>query len=313
MKLKTLTVLLFSSLFLPLSAQIALQIQPVRPIYMLYDNILFQAVIRNYSSHPLAFGTSKALQGEIRFHILKPDRTAVRSSADETSTLLQGVILSPGETKNFTFNLRRYFDLQEEGLYTIRLTIKHPQVASAYESNEATFKIRKGRIIWQRKFGLPDYTGEKKPDGKIETRTYKLLTFADVRHVYYYMMIDDSKKVYAVRRIGLDMGSNLPPQREIDALARLHILLAVTPKIFVHYIYNFNGVLEKRDIYFKNASSSPELVLDPIKATVRVDGGRIALKDVDYETLKNLPIFDQVRTKKNIFDTAPTEREQEGK
>ena len=308
MKLKSLLVLLFSSVLLQVSAQISLQIKPVRPVYMLYDSIAIRTLVRNYSSHPLAFGSSKALQGEVRFHIIAPDRTIVHPSGDPNQ-LLQGIILSPGEIKNFTFDLRRYFDLQEEGFYTIRMTVKHPQFSAVYESNETSFKIRKGRVLWQRKFGLPDYTGEKRKNGKIENRTYKLLSFADVRHIFYYMMIEDDKRVYAVRRIGLDMGSNLPPQREIDALARLHILLAQTPKIFVYYIYNFNGVLEKRDVYFRTNASAPELVLDPIKSTVRIDGGRLALKDVDYDELKKLPVFDQVRTKKNLFDTAPKQKE----
>ena len=47
------------------------------------------------------------------------------------------------------------------------------------------------------------------------------------------------------------------------------------------------------------------VVADAIKATVRIDGGRLALNDVDYEALKNLPVFDKVRKKKDLFDTAP--------
>ena len=68
MKLKSLLVLLFSSVLLQVSAQISLQIKPVRPVYMLYDSIAIRTLVRNYSSHPLAFGSSKALQGEVRFH-----------------------------------------------------------------------------------------------------------------------------------------------------------------------------------------------------------------------------------------------------
>ncbi len=303
MRMKTLLLLLLSVSAATLSAQIAVKIEPGRPLFMLYDSVYVKMIMRNYSSHPIAFGNSKDLQGDITFRIITPGRTLARRIGSN-NPLLRGVILAPGETRGFTFNLSKYYFLQEEGMYTARVTVKHPQLPSAYESNEIPFKIRKGTVIWQRKFGLPDYTGEKKKSGKIENRTYKLLKFTDSKSIFYYMMIDDDKKVYAVRRIGFDMGSNLQPQREIDALARFHIMIAVTPKIFAHYIYNYNGVLERRDLYIRT-TTTPYLVLDPKTSEVRVDGGRIARKDLDFEEINDLPLLDEVKTETDIFEAKP--------
>ena len=120
--------------------------------------------------------------------------------------------------------------------------------------------------------------------------------------MYYCMMIDDRDHVYAVRRIGFDIGSNLKPQLQIDSLARFHIMVAVTPKVYAHYVYDHTGRLERRDVYIRT-SSTPFLVLDPKTAEVTVDGGRMARKDVDYEELKELPFLDEVKVEqKNVFE-----------
>ena len=302
MKIRILLPLLLLFSGLSLFAQIAVKLEAPYPVYMKYDAVHVRIMLRNYTSHPIAFGSSKNLQGEIQFNILTPARTIARLSDRSLRPRLQGVILAPGEARSFTFNLARYFNLQEEGLYSIRAVVRHPQLAASYESNETTFKIRSGQTVWKREIGLPDYIG-KNADKTIHRRTYRLLTFSDGRNMYYCMMIDDRDHVYAVRRIGFDIGSNLKPQLQIDSLARFHIMVAVTPKVYAHYVYDYTGRLERRDVYIRT-SSTPFLVLDPKKAEVSVDGGRMARKDVDYEDLKELPFLDEVKAEReNVFET----------
>ncbi len=308
MRIRHLLPLLLLSAGLPLFAQIAVKIDPAYPVYMQYDAIHIRMLLRNYTSHPIAFGNAKNLQGDISFRILGPGHSIVTLSNPEIRPMLQGVILAPGETRTFTFNLANYYRLQDEGLYTVRALVRHPQLPSAYESNESPFKIRRGTVFWSRQFGLPDYTGKNK-DKKIQNRTYKLLSFSDSRNMYYYMMIDDNSHVYAVRRIGFDIGSNLKPQREIDSLARFHIMIAVTPKVYAHYIYDHNGVLEKRTVYMRT-STTPFLVRDPKTAEVTVNGGRMARKDIDYEELKELPFLDEVKVEnKDAFGGSSKDEE----
>ena len=149
MRIKTILLLAALMSAAALQAQIAVKIEPGRPLFMLYDAVYVKMIMRNYSSHPIAFGNSKELQGEITFRILTPGRTLARQ-VGSSGPLLRGVILAPGETRGFTFNLSKYYFLQEEGMYTARVTVKHPQLPSAYESNEIPFKIRKGTVIWER-------------------------------------------------------------------------------------------------------------------------------------------------------------------
>ncbi len=307
MKIRYLLPMLFILAAFPLTAQIAIKIESAYPVYMQYDAIHIRMLIRNYTSHPIAFGKSKNLQGDISFRIMGPGYSMVNLASPEIRPVLQGIILAPGESRTFTFNLNNYYRIHDEGLYTVRALVRHPQLQSAYQSNETPFRIRKGIVIWSRQFGLPDYTGKNK-DQKIRKRNYKLLSFSDSRNMYYYMMIDDNKKVYAVRRIGFDIGSNLQPQREIDALARFHIMVAVTPKVYVHYMYDYNGVLEKRTVYIRT-STTPFLIRNPKTSEVSVDGGRMARKDIDYEELKELPLLDEVKVENKSSFSDPDKEE----
>ena len=155
MKIRILLPLLLLFSGLSLFAQIAVKLEAPYPVYMKYDAVHVRVVLRNYTSHPIAFGSSKNLQGEILFNILTPSRTIAQLSDRSVRPQLQGVILAPGEARSFTFNLARYFNLQDEGLYSIRAVVRHPQLAAPYESNETTFKIRPGLLRKGRRQGDP--------------------------------------------------------------------------------------------------------------------------------------------------------------
>ncbi len=277
---------------LTLFAQVGIQIQMTHQNYIQYDAVHLRMAIRNYSSHPITFGDAQALKGNLTFHLIPPNGVPTQSLSRRP--LLRGVILAPGEARTFTFNLQNYFRLYQPGQYQIRAVISHPQLRAPYESNQTFFNIRAGTLLWQREFGLPDYTGSKKKDGKIRSRNFKILTFNDGKSQLYYMMIDDLQKVYALKRVAFDLGPNLKPQYAIDPQARFHILVAVSPKVFAHYIYDQDGRLEQRDVLLKK-STTPFLVSDARSGLVRIDGGSPARKDVDYEEIKDLPFLDEVK------------------
>ena len=79
-------------------------------------------------------------------------------------------------------------------------------------------------------------------------------------------------------------------------------MLHVTQKVFIYYRYNFNGKLEKRQVYLRT-TTTPFLITNPSNGSVLVDGGRIAMKDIDYEEIKDLPFMDQIEGKKEESDS----------
>jgi len=280
-------------------AQISLKIESSHANYLQYDAVYVKMLLHNYSSIPITFGTNEKLRGELNFMVEKPDGTmAVRMT---TEPLIAGIIIDPGQTRTITFNLARHYSFQQPGKYTITASMAHPQFKEVYGSNTIRFNIRKGNKFWERKIGIPEYRGKKEGD-QIRTRNYKILTFFDGKNNSYYLQIEDSVKVYFLKRIGFDMGPDLPPQIYVDKLSRLHIMLAASHKVFVYYIYNHEGKMEDRKIYVKT-STTPYLVSNPANGSVFVDGGRIARKDVDYEEIEELPIIDDaVEVQNSAFE-----------
>jgi hypothetical protein len=139
---------------------------------------------------------------------------------------------------------------------------------------------------------VPDYIGKKFGE-KQEARQYNVRIFNNGRTQIYFLVVEDKDKVYTVKRLGFNLGPEYPPQFVVDGASRLHAMLNINHKVYIYYIYNCDGKLEKRQVYIKT-TTTPFLVVNPANSTVIIDGGRIALKDVDYEEIKDLPFMDTI-------------------
>ena len=273
------------------SAQLSISIKPSHNSFMQYDAVRMKVYLHNYSSMPIAFGQNQALRGELEFIIYHNNRTLLKKR-ESSASILSGIILKPGEMRTVTLDISKYYPMQEEGEYNVTATVSHPKLPSKYRSKTVMFNIGSGSKYWERTFGIPDYTGRRMgvplPPRKYHVRTF----FNGIAHIYF-LLVEDAKNVYAVRRLGFNLGPEYPPQFIVDGAARLHAMLNVSQKVFIYYIIDYNGKLEKREVYIKT-TSKPFLVANPTNSSVIVDGGRIALKDVDYEEIKDLPFMDSI-------------------
>ena len=276
---------------LQIFAQLSISIKPSHNSFMQYDAVRMRVYLHNYSSMPIAFGQTQALRGELDFIIYHNNRTLL-TKLPGSSPILSGIILKPGEMRTVTLDLGKYYPMQEEGDYTVTATVRHPKLPSKYRSKPVMFNIGVGSKYWERSFGVPDYTG-KRMGAMTLPRKYHVRTFFNGIAHLYFLIVEDAKHVYAVRRLGFNLGPEYPPQFIVDGTARLHALLNVSQKVFIYYIIDYNGKLEKRQVYIRT-TTRPFLVANPTNSSVMVDGGRIALKDVDYEEIKDLPFMDSI-------------------
>ena len=270
------------------AAQVSINLVINNGSYIQYEAIYAKVTLRNFSAHPLAFGESKDLQGNLKFEIEGPDGGFIKPLGELPPML--GVILMPGATKTMTFVISKYYKIQQLGKYKVTAFIEHPQLSAAYESNPGLFSVVSGNLVLERSVGIPDFI--QNSEGKvIKTRKYRLVDFYDGRNKVYVLSVEDAKTIYSVKRLGFDMGASLKPTCEIDSLSRINILLPVSPKVFAYYVYGIDGTLEKRDIFIKT-TTSPTLVADKNDGSVIIVGGRAARKDLDYDEFKDLPFMD---------------------
>lgn len=269
--------------------------------YLQYEQIYARVTIRNFSAHPLAFGESKGLAGSLKFEIQCPDGKFAPLLGNELPPML-GVLLPAGASQTMTFPITAYYKVKERGRYSVKAIVEHSQFTSAYESNQMYFTVTDGTDIWERTVGVPEYIKKSVLDAPVVTRKYKIVSFHDGKNKVYCLKIEDDKSVYAVKRIGFEMGESLRPKCEIDALSRINIMLPVSPKVSVYYQYDLDGKLAFREVYIKT-NTTPSIVVDKTDGAVVVAGGRVARKDTDYEEIKDLPFMDQA------VDRQPTEEE----
>jgi hypothetical protein len=273
---------LFLSSVLPLSAQVGITLQMNRKTYLQYENVYARINLRNYSAHPLAFGKNKGLSGKLLFEIYDAKGALVPRISNELPDI-EGTLLKPGSTQEVVTLVSRYYDLSQPGNYKITAYISHPQLTSDYQSDPVTFNVSQGVDVWKRIVGTPDFVNKVE---KIRPRTFRIISLFDGTDKVFYLMIEDDKKVYSVKRIGYEMGGT-KPECEIDSLSRLHILLKLSSTIFVYFLYDIDGSLEKRDVY-KKEGTTPTLVRNPQSGAIVVAGGEKAKKE-DYQDDPDLP------------------------
>lgn len=302
---KILTLLVF--LFTAASAfsQISMKIMLNQEAYLQYEPVYVRVSMRNMSAHALAFGEAKGLQGTLSFDIYPGGKNALRIPPKVKDVLpsMTGVILQPGTVRQFTFLLSKFYDIRHLGPLTVKAVVSHPQLPASYESNTVHCNIVTGKKVWGPiAVGVPD-TGmlsadSTGPAGKIKTRNYSIISYYTGTVTAYALVIDDAERIYKVRRIGFDLGTELKPQCEVDFLSRLNVMIAVTNEVFAYYQFNVDGGLERKKIYMKT-NTTPTLVHDKDTGIVMPAGGREARRDLDYEEIKELPFTEDMFNEKS--------------
>ncbi|QSH41946.1 hypothetical protein P0136_05410 [Lentisphaerota bacterium ZTH] len=284
MKSKILLLVLLGVLAMPLTSwgQIAMRLELSRHYFLQYEPVFAKILLRNDSGHAVAFGNHKKLQGQLLFEIIDSRQRRI-SRIKGTVYPMVGILLRPGATREIVVPVNKYYNLLKCGKYRIKAFIQHNMFEDSYQSNECTFDISQGSVIWQRTVGVPDFA-EKKQIKRVKTRTFTIRCLLEGQRKTYYLLLEDKKKIYSIKRIGFELGEERMVC-DVDNFSRLHIMLPISPKVFTCLIYNINGELESREVY-KRTDTIPTLIRDPKTGKVYVAGGEKAIKKLDYEDHK---------------------------
>jgi hypothetical protein len=259
------------------SAQIAVNLDVNHKNFLQFEPVFVRLTFRNMSGKVIIFSESEEKrEGRIEFLIERAGVLIGPTRKGETVPV-DGLIFRAGGSEAMTYCLSNYYPLLETGSYRIKAILSHPQAGGRWESNYVTFSVGTGVTVWERVVGIPDF-GE---DGKSVLRKYGIRSFYDGRDKIYYLVVDDDRYVYSVTRLGYDVGTTLP-QCEVDEMNRLHVIIQASPVVFSHFIYDWNGIQNKKQVYTKG-DGSPTLIRDVATGEIRVAGGMIAMEDVSYK------------------------------
>lgn len=275
----TLGVLLVSlcSCFLPtkLVGQVAIQLKLNQKRYLRFESVFAELKIRNYSPNVVMFSDSPGYNGELKFDIDRPGGGVLMKRSYEEIPV-KGVLLKPGETKTYKYNLSKYYRIFDIGQYRVTAILSHPSWPTAYKSNTVSFNVGEGLNVVTRIFGVPD---PMKP-GKTATRKYSIKSAYNGKLKVYYLIVEDDRMIYQVAPIGYDVGVGI--RYELDGLNRLHILLQANPRIYAYFVFDINGKRILKEIYNK-VKHTPQFYRDPKNGKITVVGGRKAIEGIDYK------------------------------
>ena len=261
------------------AAQLAMDIDFNRNVFLLNEPIYARLRLRNDSGRTLIFGESQDLRGRLQMEIVGPNGQRFRFPGSGPNPL-QGLVLKEGQEREVIFELGDYVTLDRTGPYRLYAYAGHPMLTEEFRTPDRRIEITEGISLWKRTVGIPDLLGNGQQTAPAENRTYELTAVRDGRNKRLYLSVYDDRRLYSLVPLG-DIGGGDSIRCEIDAYSSLHLLLPVTAKIYEYLKYNTVGELETRKMYRKS-ELPPILVRDPETGVVSVAGGEIAVPGVDY-------------------------------
>jgi hypothetical protein len=246
------------------AAQINVQLDFKRQLFVLYEPIVAVVSIDNLSGRPLVLENVDE-QRWFGFTIETGDGRPVPPINPDYE--LAPVAIAPGEKLTRAVNLTPLFPMQEFGPYRVKATVYAEAFGRFFSSRPETVEITDGRPIWQEVVGVPG--GEGAP----QLRTVTLLTHKLSRSTRLYARIEDKQrgKIYAMHQLGpyLSFGR---PDVELDQRNEVHVLQNSAPKQFLYTHLGLAGEILGQQAYLE-AGGRPQLVKDK-QGQVQVVGGR---------------------------------------
>ena len=282
--IKTAAILTIITAVSPLFAQLGIRLTLNRSVYMRFEPVYACVTFRNDSGRALVFGNDPRLQGFIYFDIRDFNGKPVRKiTAQEINST--GLVLKAGETRSIVLPINDYYDISRPGDYTVHVRVAHNMLAHEYRNaGECVFEVNEGATVWKKTVGVPDLNehGEAKQDTDrpAAERTYAVKTLDDPPNRYYYLVVEDSEKIFGVTRIGNAFGVE-QFQAEADMLGRIHLLMPVTPRIFHYLAFSVDG-MNIVNTYWRTTDTIPVLRRDPQTGIVKRIGGVEAKAGVDF-------------------------------
>ncbi len=271
------------ALAFPAAAQVSVELALNQYNYMQYEPVYARIRIRNFSGQPLVFGKNEKLKGDLLLHITHRGRLVKPIGQKEFS--LVGTVLMPGQTQEFIFPIDRYYCMNFVGEYRVYAYVRHQMMKDTFRSHECVLEITKGVEIWRRTVGIPKVlTGRRKLSEmpqEIDSRAFVLRVMTERASRYYYLLVEDPKRIYAVIRVGREIAM-VPYSLNVDMLNRLHLIVPAAPRLFRYMVVNLDGKVEQQEMYMQENKVVPRLVRNKDTGEVTRVGGVAAMPGVDY-------------------------------
>jgi hypothetical protein len=234
----------------------------------------------NQSGQTLTFGHDEQW---VKFVVERSDRRHVSTVRTMQVATKEPFLALTATSSKVCYDLAPYFDLTEQGTYTITALVKCKQLPDVFGSSPKRIEIVKGIIKWEQEFGVSGATASTP-----ELRKYTLETLRSggatsmaTRQLYARVSNASGTLVYGVEPIGTMLAFSEPIKRQIDNRGHLHVLYLNGQHNYLYTIINPDGETVWRKNYTIVNRSGPNLQMGP-SGEITVVGGVLRPSPYDF-------------------------------
>lgn len=263
-----------------LSAQITVELEMDRSLFMAHEPITGKLTLVNRAGQDLIFGDSGGMSW-LDFNVT--DGSGYLLTPVQSGGVERPIVLSAGQTYTHEVTINKRYPMANTGTYRVKASVSFPQINRVFETKTVSVQVTDGQAMWSQIVGVP-----KGHPQSGTYREYSLMTYyhgARSKALYFRLRDSDSGMVFRTYPIG-DYMSLRPPTHAIDTENQLHVLHMTGPQAYKYTIINIDGEpIEQRNL-FEKETSRPELKISSYGDVTVVGGLSEEEKTTPYEQVQ---------------------------
>lgn len=235
--IQCLLVLICLSLLLPMAfAQIEVKLEPTRQEFLVGESVTLKLTFVNHSDRAVTLCNGDDYRW-LNFNIKQRGSTYPVNA--KVLAKYPPLTLSAGSKRAYEVDVKPYFNLDNEGNYSVTATIILPGGKQTQTSNNSTFALRQGGVV--KSFDISARGQRLKVSVKMLTVKGRACLFGQVSN-------PDTNGVLGACFLGHYL-SFMKPCIMLDSAMNLHMLCQSTPEYFTYSIMNTYGKRSSYKLY----------------------------------------------------------------
>jgi hypothetical protein len=268
--------LLLSSL--AASAQLMVQTQVNRELYLKGETVFLTIGVRNMSGHDVKLeGRPEIQESWLTFEV--QTREGKRINPRPENYKMPPEQIPAGETLRRRVNLSKLYNLTGVGDFRVKAQVYFPPMKKYFTAKSNFFTITPGRQIWSRSVGAPEGSGAA------GYREYELVTLRDLEKISLYVRIRNLDQDYIANCINLGrLVNSANPQATLDNQNNLHLMFMSKPQHMTYLHFGLNGEILRQE-RFNTAGTYPRM-MQLADGSIRISGGALMPSREELEALR---------------------------
>lgn len=227
-------------------AQVELRLQPVRKDFIVGENVALQLTIINQTDASISL---KNTPGRPWLNFSMTKRSESGPVTPIAIAKFPELVLTPGSTRTFEFNLKTLYRLGTAGNYAVVATIRMPDGHTTYSSNRALFTLTNGGKV--RDFNI-------QARGQRITLSLRLAVINGKECLFGQATNKDTNQVIGACYLA-EYLNFMKPSVLLDSAQNMHMLCQSSPDFYTYSIMNTHGGRSSAKLY-KRTGGTVDLI-----------------------------------------------------